>query len=194
MQAFVVGHRGVHVGGPHAQPFADADVPLRRERHVLVGAEPDLRPVDAGVAVVHAQCFQPAIGHGELLRHREDRGQKRKRRAKRQPEYRFHLAKALPLRQAPAQLPWLGTFRWTRQQVYGRADWDLVEDPPSYESRLKSTAYFGTPEHVVERIQDLRDEHNVQYYTAHFSYGSMEHDKVMRTMKLFAEEVMPKFR
>ena len=47
---------------------------------------------------------------------------------------------------------------------------------------------------VAERIEDLRDQHNVQYYTAHFSYGSMEHDKVMRSMKLFADEVMPKFR
>ena len=47
---------------------------------------------------------------------------------------------------------------------------------------------------MVERIEDLRDRHNVLYYTAHFSYGSMEHDKVMHSMKLFAEEVMPKFR
>ena len=68
------------------------------------------------------------------------------------------------------------------------------EDPPSYESRLKSTAYFGTPDRVVEGIKNLRDRHNVQYYTAHFSYGSMEHEKVMRSMKLFADEVMPKFR
>jgi hypothetical protein len=47
---------------------------------------------------------------------------------------------------------------------------------------------------VVEGIENLRDQHNVQYYTAHFSYGSMEHEKVMRSMKLFADEVMPKFR
>jgi alkanesulfonate monooxygenase SsuD/methylene tetrahydromethanopterin reductase-like flavin-dependent oxidoreductase (luciferase family) len=68
------------------------------------------------------------------------------------------------------------------------------EDPPSYESRLRSTAYFGTPDRLVEGIENLRDQHNVQYYTAHFSYGSMEHEKVMRSMKLFADEVMPKFR
>ncbi|GIT02141.1 MAG: hypothetical protein CM1200mP27_07660 [Chloroflexota bacterium] len=47
---------------------------------------------------------------------------------------------------------------------------------------------------VAERIKFLPGQHNVRYYTAHFSYGSMEHDKVMRAMKLFAEEVMPKFR
>ena len=68
------------------------------------------------------------------------------------------------------------------------------EDPPSHESRLKTTAYFGTPERLVERIKGLRDRHNVQYFTAHFSYGDLEHEKVMRSMELFANEVMPKFR
>ena len=68
------------------------------------------------------------------------------------------------------------------------------EDPPSHESRLKTTAYFGTPERLVERIKGLCDQHNVQYFTAHFSYGDLEHAKVMRSMELFAKEVMPKFR
>ena len=68
------------------------------------------------------------------------------------------------------------------------------EDPPSHESRLKTTAYFGTPERLVERIKGLRDRHNVQYFTAHFSYGDLQHEKVMRSMELFAKEVMPKFR
>ena len=68
------------------------------------------------------------------------------------------------------------------------------EDPPSYETRMKTTTYYGTPDLLVERIKGLRDHHNVQYFTALFSYGSMEHEKVMRSMKLFAEEVMPKFK
>ena len=68
------------------------------------------------------------------------------------------------------------------------------EEPPTFESRLKSTAKIGTPDKVVEAIKNLRDNHNVEYYTAHFSYGNMEHEKVMRSMKLFAEEVMPKFK
>jgi hemolysin activation/secretion protein len=41
-------------------------------------------------------------------------------------EYRLHLPNILPIRHNPIQLPWLGPFRWTRQQPYGRADWDLV--------------------------------------------------------------------
>ena len=68
------------------------------------------------------------------------------------------------------------------------------EDPPSHESRLETTAYFGTPDRLVERLKVLRDRHNVQYYTAHFSYGDLDHQKVMRSMELFAKEVMPKLR
>jgi hypothetical protein len=41
-------------------------------------------------------------------------------------EYRFHIPRALPVRRKPAQLPWIGDFRITPQQVYGRPDWDLI--------------------------------------------------------------------
>ncbi len=41
-------------------------------------------------------------------------------------EYRFHLPRVLPLRPKPVSLPWFGTFRLAPQQVYGRADWDLI--------------------------------------------------------------------
>ncbi len=41
-------------------------------------------------------------------------------------EYRFHLPRALPIRRKPLQVPLIGDFRATPQQVYGRPDWDLV--------------------------------------------------------------------
>jgi hemolysin activation/secretion protein len=41
-------------------------------------------------------------------------------------EYRFHLPRALPIQREPLQLPMIGDFRATPQQVYGRPDWDLV--------------------------------------------------------------------
>ena len=66
-------------------------------------------------------------------------------------------------------------------------------DPPSYESELDSN-YFGTPEDCVRRIRRLQKDHNIGYFGASMSFGSMEHAKVMRSMELFAKEVMPKFR
>jgi hemolysin activation/secretion protein len=41
-------------------------------------------------------------------------------------EYRFHIPRALPIRRKPMQLPLIGDFRITPQQVYGRPDWDLI--------------------------------------------------------------------
>ena len=68
------------------------------------------------------------------------------------------------------------------------------EDPPSYESELETTAYFGTPDECVRRIRRLQKEHNIGYFGASMSFGSMEHSKVMRSIELFANEVMPKVR
>ncbi|MGH0037702.1 MAG: hypothetical protein ACQGVK_21945 [Myxococcota bacterium] len=41
-------------------------------------------------------------------------------------EYRFHLARSLPVRPRPYRVPFLGDFRAVPQQAYGQADWDLV--------------------------------------------------------------------
>ena len=65
VEPLVVGDRRVHVRGHQQDPRADR--PGRRERGVLIGAEPDLRAGLAGVgehriAVVHAERLQPGVG------------------------------------------------------------------------------------------------------------------------------------
>ena len=67
-------------------------------------------------------------------------------------------------------------------------------DPPSYESELETTAYFGTPDQCVQKIAKLQKDHSIGYFGASMSFGSMKHAKVLRSMELFAKEVMPKFR
>lgn len=64
---------------------------------------------------------------------------------------------------------------------------------PTYESELQSTAYFGTPEHLIKRLHWLQEVHNVRYFVASMSFGKMKHGDVMRSMELFAREVMPTF-
>ena len=41
-------------------------------------------------------------------------------------EYRWHLPHSLPISREPTQLPVVGNFRLSPQQVYGRPDWDFV--------------------------------------------------------------------
>ena len=66
--------------------------------------------------------------------------------------------------------------------------------PPSYASELQNTAYFGTPEQLVQRLRWLQEVHNVQYFGADMAFGKMSHADVMQSMELFAREVMPAFR
>ena len=65
---------------------------------------------------------------------------------------------------------------------------------PAYETELQTTAYFGTPEQLVQRLRWLQEKYHVQYFGADMGFGKMQHADVMRSMELFAREVMPKFR
>jgi alkanesulfonate monooxygenase SsuD/methylene tetrahydromethanopterin reductase-like flavin-dependent oxidoreductase (luciferase family) len=56
------------------------------------------------------------------------------------------------------------------------------------------TAYFGTPDQMVEWIRHLRDVHQVQYFGVNMDFGLLTHAQTMRSIELFATEVMPKFR
>ena len=67
-------------------------------------------------------------------------------------------------------------------------------DPPSYDSELETTAYFGTPDQCTRWIDKLRTRHDIGYFGASMSFGAMEHARVMRSMELFATQVMPNFR
>ena len=69
-----------------------------------------------------------------------------------------------------------------------------TEQPPTYEDQLKDTTYFGTPDQMTERLCWLQKEHDIQYFGASMAFGSIKHEKVLRSMELFAREVMPKFR
>ncbi|HIN37942.1 MAG TPA: LLM class flavin-dependent oxidoreductase [Dehalococcoidia bacterium] len=67
------------------------------------------------------------------------------------------------------------------------------EESRSYQSELANN-YFCTPDQCSDRIAELQSQHGISYFGANFAFGSMEHAKVMASMKLFAQEVMPKFR
>ena len=66
--------------------------------------------------------------------------------------------------------------------------------PPSYEDDLQTTAYFGTPDEMCGWLRGLQDQYRMEYFGLDMAFGGIAHEKVMRAMKLFAEEVIPKFR
>jgi alkanesulfonate monooxygenase SsuD/methylene tetrahydromethanopterin reductase-like flavin-dependent oxidoreductase (luciferase family) len=65
----------------------------------------------------------------------------------------------------------------------------------TYEQARESMAVFETSDVCVERLKDLHQEFNMGRIICWFNPGGMlEHAKVMRSMELFAERVMPHFR
>ena len=64
-------------------------------------------------------------------------------------EYRLHIPRILPIRRTPVRVPWVGDFHFTRQQPYGRADWDLIIRlfaDAGYTQQNFSDSNFGLPE------------------------------------------------
>ena len=64
----------------------------------------------------------------------------------------------------------------------------------SYEDYLSDgTAFFGTPEQVIEQIGRFHERTGIDNLLCYMSVRAMDPAKVMRSMELFASRVMPHF-
>jgi alkanesulfonate monooxygenase SsuD/methylene tetrahydromethanopterin reductase-like flavin-dependent oxidoreductase (luciferase family) len=61
----------------------------------------------------------------------------------------------------------------------------------TYDTIRQERAIFGEPSYCLERLQQIREMLGVQQIMAWMNIGGMPHDKVLRSMRLFAERVMP---
>ena len=62
-------------------------------------------------------------------------------------------------------------------------------------SRLEQeTLIVGSPETVTARITEAMQISGINYFLGVFAFGNMAQDKAMRSMDLFAQEVMPAVR
>ncbi len=64
----------------------------------------------------------------------------------------------------------------------------------SYEWLHPRNLLFGTPDYVAERIQELREKLNIQTLLVWSNFPGVDHEACMRSVKLFTEEVMPRFK
>jgi alkanesulfonate monooxygenase SsuD/methylene tetrahydromethanopterin reductase-like flavin-dependent oxidoreductase (luciferase family) len=72
---------------------------------------------------------------------------------------------------------------------------DLVRGPMTYETVLREKCIAGTPEMVIERLMQLRDEAQLAGVSAEINPGSMlSHEQVMESLRLYTQEVMPHFK
>jgi alkanesulfonate monooxygenase SsuD/methylene tetrahydromethanopterin reductase-like flavin-dependent oxidoreductase (luciferase family) len=59
----------------------------------------------------------------------------------------------------------------------------------SYEQFYEKRGFFGTPDRVRRQLRELRDDHGVTYFGANFAFGGLPQELVLRSMRLFADEV-----
>jgi alkanesulfonate monooxygenase SsuD/methylene tetrahydromethanopterin reductase-like flavin-dependent oxidoreductase (luciferase family) len=99
-------------------------------------------------------------------------------------------------------LEWtLDMIQWRRSIASGSevgrqlADWRKTrsELPPSYDYLCAHRAIIGTPASCITKLKVLQEQ-GVDYFICNFAFGGMDHQKILRSMQLFAREVMPYFR
>ena len=55
----------------------------------------------------------------------------------------------------------------------------------------RETQPIGTPDQIIERIQAIQDSMSVETVVVHVFYGGMPRDKAEKSLRLFAEKVLP---
>ena len=61
-------------------------------------------------------------------------------------------------------------------------------------ARKAGAAIVGSPATVRAEIEQLADQTGINYLAPAFAWGSLSQDQAMRSIRLFADEVMPHFR
>lgn len=95
----------------------------------------------------------------------------------------------------------LDIMQWRRliqegsEVPYRIADWRRTrpEGTVGAEYIYENRAFIGTPDQCAAKIRALQAE-GIDYFGCNFAMGGIPHDKVLRSMELFATEVMPRFQ
>ena len=91
---------------------------------------------------------------------------------------------------APTVNNYLGTLRSMQNNSRGSGRAFQID----YEDLYGELGAIGTPEQVIERLEGFKELYNPQEIMCWFNIGGMlSNEEVERSMRLFAEEVIPHF-
>ena len=65
---------------------------------------------------------------------------------------------------------------------------------PDTDDLLDRFLVIGTPDTVIRQISRVRDMVGITDFNCSFWFGDIEHPRIMKSMTLFAKEVLPAFR
>ena len=69
-----------------------------------------------------------------------------------------------------------------------------LPNEPTTESIMQDFTVIGTPDQCIRQIRRLQDVMGINHFNCSFYFGDLKQEKVLKSMRLFAEEVMPAFR
>lgn len=79
------------------------------------------------------------------------------------------------------------------QIVKGVAMPQAFSGEPDVETILSDKVVIGTPEHCIHQICRIRDGLGADLFNGSFWFGDLAQDRILASMRLFADEVMPAF-
>jgi alkanesulfonate monooxygenase SsuD/methylene tetrahydromethanopterin reductase-like flavin-dependent oxidoreductase (luciferase family) len=65
---------------------------------------------------------------------------------------------------------------------------------PGIDDLLDRFLVIGTPDTCIRQITRIREMVGITHFNCSFWFGDLEQERVLRSMELFAREVMPAFR
>ncbi len=92
-------------------------------------------------------------------------------------------------------MQWRRFFKESSEVPYPIENWRRTRTEATVGSDyiFDNRAFVGTPDQCATKIGELQAQ-GIDYFGCNFDMGGISHDKVMRSMELFANEVMPRFR
>ena len=98
-------------------------------------------------------------------------------------------------------MQYLNWSNWRGPKIYLAPGEQLAADQEreltkslTYDFVKERSLLFGTPEQVVDRVEELREELNLEQLLINSAWSGMPHDLTMRSMRLFADKVLPRVR
>jgi len=68
-----------------------------------------------------------------------------------------------------------------------------LPEEPSTDELLERFVVVGKPDRVIRQIQHIQDAVGINHFNCSFWFGDLDQKRVLKSMELFAREVMPAF-
>jgi alkanesulfonate monooxygenase SsuD/methylene tetrahydromethanopterin reductase-like flavin-dependent oxidoreductase (luciferase family) len=69
-----------------------------------------------------------------------------------------------------------------------------LPNEPTTEAIMNEFTVIGTPDQCIKQVRRLQDVMGIDHFNCSFWFGDLKQQQILKSMRLFAEEVMPAFK